>query len=139
MIKRIIPVLMLGILTGCTTAPDDTFDPPILQVPTERLNHYLYFDFDSASLTDQATQILAQHAQYLLNHPDTHVALIGRTDTSGEHYYNLDLGAQRADQAKKFLVSEGIEAKRIQTVSMGPIQDRAYQDASMQRRVTIVY
>jgi peptidoglycan-associated lipoprotein len=66
---------------------------------------------------DQAT--LQRQAQWLAQYPNTRITVEGHADERGTRDYNLALGERRANAAKNFLVSIGVDASRIQTVSYG--------------------
>jgi peptidoglycan-associated lipoprotein len=66
---------------------------------------------------DQAT--LQRQAQWLAQYPSTRITVEGHADERGTRDYNLALGERRANAAKNFLVSIGVDASRIQTVSYG--------------------
>ena len=66
---------------------------------------------------DQAT--LQRQAQWLAQYPSTRITVEGHADERGTRDYNLALGERRANSAKNFLVSIGVDVSRIQTVSYG--------------------
>jgi peptidoglycan-associated lipoprotein len=66
---------------------------------------------------DQAT--LQRQARWLAQYPNTRITVEGHADERGTRDYNLALGERRANSAKNFLVSIGVDASRIQTVSYG--------------------
>ena len=53
------------------------------------------------------------------NHDDVKIQIAGNCDERGSTEYNLALGARRANAAKEVLVNDGIDAKRISTISYG--------------------
>jgi peptidoglycan-associated lipoprotein len=53
------------------------------------------------------------------NHEDVKIQIAGNCDERGSTEYNLALGARRANAAKQVLVKDGIDAKRISTISYG--------------------
>lgn len=79
----------------------------------------VYFEFDSARLTDQAKETLRQNAKWLLEHPEIEVQVQGHCDERGTVEYNFNLGQRRADAVKKFLVDLGVSPSRIHTISYG--------------------
>jgi peptidoglycan-associated lipoprotein len=78
-----------------------------------------YFDFDMAAVRADARDALSKTAQFLRSYPQVKVNLEGHCDERGSTEYNLALGDRRAQAAKDFLVSLGIAADRMQTVSYG--------------------
>lgn len=97
--------------------------PPPPAPPKEyRLNAALkqiFFNFDKADIRPGDAQILAASAAYLKANPNQLVLIEGHTDERGTAEYNLALGERRAKAAMNFLVSSGIEASRITTISYG--------------------
>ncbi len=79
----------------------------------------IYFDTDRFNIdaTDQAA--LSAQAQWLMRYPAKRLTLEGHADERGTREYNLALGERRANAAKNYLVSLGIDAGRITTVSYG--------------------
>ena len=79
----------------------------------------IHFDFDKSVLRpdDQAT--LDQKVAILTANPDLHIRISGHCDERGSDEYNLALGNRRANAAKNYLVSHGIDASRIETASFG--------------------
>ncbi len=77
------------------------------------------FELDSSALTDAARQTLGQHAAWLKAHAGARVTIEGHCDDRGTVDYNLALGEHRARAAKDYLVSLGVAAGRLHTVSFG--------------------
>lgn len=79
------------------------------------------FDFDKAVLRDDGkkvldTEVVAKMKQY----PQVEVVLVtGHADRIGTDAYNQKLSQRRADAAKAYIVSQGVDAKRIETASKG--------------------
>jgi len=79
----------------------------------------IYFDFDSYALSAEARSILQNSAAWLKANPTAQVEIEGHCDERGTTEYNLGLGAKRARAAMDYLVTVGISASRIKTVSYG--------------------
>jgi peptidoglycan-associated lipoprotein len=79
----------------------------------------IFFDTDRFNIdtTDQAT--LQTQAQWLARYPNKSIVIEGHCDERGTRDYNLALGERRANAAKNYLASLGVDASRIQTVSYG--------------------
>ncbi len=77
------------------------------------------FDYDSATLTDPARGTLEKHALWLQSHREARVTVEGHCDERGTVEYNLALGEQRARATRDYLVSLGVAADRLRTVSYG--------------------
>lgn len=83
------------------------------------LNENIHFAFDSATLDNQAQELLKQKAMWLRDFPDAKVVIEGHCDERGTNAYNLALGERRAESAKAFLVNLGISGARLTTISYG--------------------
>lgn len=79
----------------------------------------IYYQFDSIALIDETRETLTQNAEWLKAHPQTRVEVEGHCDDLGTAEYNLALGAKRAQVAKEFLISQGVSADRLVTISYG--------------------
>ena len=78
-----------------------------------------FFDLDKSEIRSDARDALTKDAEFLRSYPDVRISLEGHCDERGSTEYNLGLGERRADAAKNFLISLGIAAGRIDTVSWG--------------------
>jgi peptidoglycan-associated lipoprotein len=78
-----------------------------------------FFDFNKADLRPDARDALAKTAEFLRSYPQVRVTIEGHCDERGSTEYNLALGDRRASAVKQYLVSLGISADRLNTVSFG--------------------
>src|SRR6266850_1169416 len=78
-----------------------------------------YFDYDKADIRPDARAALSTTADFLKKYPRFKVTIEGHCDERGSTEYNLALGDRRATAVKQFLVSLGISADRLSTVSYG--------------------
>ncbi|MFY9728983.1 MAG: peptidoglycan-associated lipoprotein Pal [Candidatus Acidiferrales bacterium] len=78
-----------------------------------------FFDFNKADIRGDAREALTKDAEFLRSYSSVHVTIEGHCDERGSTEYNLGLGQRRAQAAKNYLVSLGISADRIDTVSWG--------------------
>jgi peptidoglycan-associated lipoprotein len=78
-----------------------------------------YFDYDKADIRPDAREALSQTAQFLRSYPQVRVTVEGHCDERGSTEYNLALGDRRAQATKDFLVSLGVTADRMDTISYG--------------------
>jgi peptidoglycan-associated lipoprotein len=78
----------------------------------------VYFDFDRYDIKDAAKPVLREMATWLTD-SDTTVLIEGHCDDRGTNEYNLALGDRRASSVKNFLISSGVPARKIETVSFG--------------------
>ena len=79
----------------------------------------VFFDFDKYTLKAKARQTLERQATFLKNNAGVKVALQGHADERGTREYNLALGERRANAAKEYLISLGIDPNRITIISYG--------------------
>ena len=79
----------------------------------------IYFDTDKYDIDAEDQQALRQQAQYLQQYPNVRATVEGHADERGTREYNLALGERRANAAKNYLVSLGVPANRVTTVSYG--------------------
>lgn len=79
----------------------------------------ILFDTDRFNVDSADMAILQSQAQWLGRNPGKRVIVEGHADERGTRDYNLALGEKRANSAKNYLVSLGIDASRITTVSYG--------------------
>lgn len=77
------------------------------------------FDYDSATLSTEARRQLAENAEWIKSHANTTVQVEGHCDSRGSVEYNLALGERRAKAVKSYLVSLGIDSKRLTIISYG--------------------
>lgn len=110
----------------------------------DEVNAVVYFEFDSAVLSQEAKTYLAEQAEWLKENPRTLIVVEGRCDERGTREYNLGLGERRADSAKSYLISKGVAANRIKTVSYGserPVVAGSNEEAYAKNRnaTTVAY
>ena len=87
--------------------------------PSDLNNQRVFFAFNSAEISEEAENNLLGQSLYMKNHEGTKIQIAGNCDERGSTEYNLALGARRANAAKSVLVNDGINAKRISTISYG--------------------
>ena len=103
----------------------------------------IYFDTDKFDIDAEDQAALRQQAQYLQQYTNVRATVEGHADERGTREYNLALGERRANAAKNYLVSLGVAANRISTVSYGkerPVATGSNEQAWARNRraVTIV-
>jgi len=98
----------------------------------QNVGNRVFFAYDQYSLTSQAQDTLRRQADFMKQYPGTSVLVAGNCDERGTREYNLALGARRAEAARAYLVSLGVNSSRIRTVSYGkerPLDPRSTEDA----------
>jgi peptidoglycan-associated lipoprotein len=136
-----VPNLSATVPTTTTTEPPTITQPPDFVTDTQpkvdtmdlsgnieeanrqaQLRGYVkdaFFGYDDANLNADAQSALTDSANWLKQHRDFNLLIEGHCDERGTEQYNLALGDRRANQAKQFLMTLGIDGARIRTVSYG--------------------
>ena len=110
-------------LTVSTPPPAVAADmSPSLRELFERNMKDAFFAYDSYNLDSETAQMLASNAKFLQQHPELKFTVVGHCDERGSEEYNLALGASRAEAVKKALASDGVDAQRVTTNSVGKEQ-----------------
>lgn len=135
-------VLLVGATTACTrpdrfgsgndgtgAAGGSTFgseapltgasDPASPEYFTQTVGDRVLFAVDSSTLTDAGKATLDGQAAWLTTNSDYLAIVEGHADEQGTREYNLALGARRANAVREYLVSKGIPASRMRTISYG--------------------
>ncbi len=79
----------------------------------------VFFAYDKSDLTAESRETLSNNARLLKAASGVDIVVEGHCDERGSNEYNLGLGERRANAVKNYLVSLGISASRIQTISYG--------------------
>jgi peptidoglycan-associated lipoprotein len=107
---------------------------------TQSAGDRIYFDTDQSQVTSDASAILDRQAQWLQQNAQINVWVAGNCDERGTEEYNLALGQRRANADRDYLVSRGIDGRRIQTISYGksrPVDPSSTEDAWAHNRNAI--
>jgi peptidoglycan-associated lipoprotein len=97
----------------------------------------IHFDFDRYNIRVEEAQILKENFALMKKYPGMKFQIEGHCDERGTGEYNLALGERRANSAKKYLISLGIEPGRISTISYGeerPFDQGHHEDAWTKNR-----
>src|SRR6185295_16327696 len=112
--------------------------PPVRTITFEDV----YFDFDRYSLRPEATRVLDEAVTALRENATLRVEIEGHTCSIGTAEYNLALGDRRANAVRDYLISRGITADRLRSVSYGeerPKYDNAREETRrLNRRAALV-
>lgn len=144
--RLLVPVLGIALVTlGCGRKEIPEAPEPVVEAPapppapkpvpvierrpapapdTRRmtLEERIHFDLDRSDLTSQARQMLAAKAEILRSSPDLTLRIEGHADERGSDEYNMALSQRRAVEVKRFLVQQGIDSSRLETVGYGEEQ-----------------
>ncbi|MGA9322551.1 MAG: peptidoglycan-associated lipoprotein Pal [Xanthobacteraceae bacterium] len=120
-------VFVLGALAvaGCAKQPDQTAaiagaaTPGSQQDFIVNVGDRVFFESDSSELTPQARDTLDKQAQWLNQYNRYAFTIEGHADERGTREYNIALGARRAQTVQAYLVSRGVMAQRMHTISYG--------------------
>lgn len=100
-----------------------------------------FFGFDKSNLSADSRTVVERWAAWLKTYPANKVVIQGNTDERGTREYNLALGERRADSARDYLVSLGINPNRVKIVSFGkerPAVPGSNESAWAQNRRAVV-
>jgi peptidoglycan-associated lipoprotein len=160
--RLFVPVLALGLVAACggkqveetpQPTPEMTPAPPPPPAPspvavdtvpaapdTRRatLAERIHFALDRSDLSPEARTTLVAKAEILRASPNVMLSIAGHADERGSDEYNLALSKRRAAEAKRFLMQQGIDSTRMETVGYGeeqPLDPGATEPAwAMNRR-----
>ncbi len=105
--------------TGQSSSLDQLKQGGAVGTPSSSPLKDIYFEFDRYDLRADARDVLRANADWLKKNPSATVEIEGHCDERGTAEYNLALGAKRAQAAKDYLTTLGVEAKRLSTISYG--------------------
>ena len=147
------------IIAACATVPDETVSsssststsgPQVVDgvyVGSETVEMLavdvpdrVFFAYDSFALNSNAQDTLSKQAAWLKVNGSVTIAIEGHADERGTREYNLALGDRRANAAKDYLMSQGISANRITTISFGkekPVVNASNDKAWAQNRRSV--
>lgn len=97
----------------------------------------IHFDFDKYNIVPEARAILKENYMVLRTVTDVEVLIEGHCDERGTVEYNLALGQRRANAARDYLISLGMDAAQLSTVSYGeekPLDPRPTEEAWAKNR-----
>ena len=104
----------LGLGSGAGAAT-----PGSAQDFTVNVGDRIFFDTDSSAIRADAQQTLTRQAAWLNKYRQYAIVIEGHADERGTREYNLALGARRAAATRDFLISRGVAANRLKTISYG--------------------
>lgn len=122
---------------------DPTANPTSPQYFSQTIGDRVLFEVDTSTLTAAGQATLRGQAGWLQTNSDYLAVIEGHADEQGTREYNLALGARRANAVREFLISNGVSANRVRTVSYGKERPLAVCSAEScyaqnRRAVTII-
>ena len=146
-IKLLASALLVFFLAACSTTPKDTADssgsgststssdvsssaesettesasiePGSQEDLIVNVGDRVFFNYDSSELDTDAQELLQDQVAWLKQYSDVSVIIEGHCDERGTREYNLALGEKRAQSVKNYIISLGISADRVSTISYG--------------------
>ena len=138
----LIAATALALVAGCKPKPKDLPPPPgdavnagpvdpnangnggldnstRARFQRETMGDTIHFGLDEFEIDSQDRAILDSQAQWLASNPSVNVTVEGHADERGTREYNLALGDKRANSAKNYLATRGVNPARISTISYG--------------------
>lgn len=106
---------------AATPAPrgDEVMSADLAELNSRGYLKDAYFDYDQATLRDDARSALAADGEWLKKYGSIQILVEGHCDERGTTEYNLALGDRRANAVKEYLGSLGVDGARVKTVSYG--------------------
>ena len=101
------------------TAVTSSILPGSLQDFRVNVGDTVHFAFNAYNVQDNDKTLLQRQAAWLNKYRSVRVTIEGHCDERGTREYNLALGARRANAVKEMLMSDGVSAGRIETISYG--------------------
>ncbi|MBO4369394.1 MAG: peptidoglycan-associated lipoprotein Pal [Desulfovibrio sp.] len=118
-------VLALGTGFGCAKKQqaepgyDDGMSPEMNAAIQQITDGRVYFAFDKYSILPEGKEVLKNKAELMKRFPSIRVRIEGNCDERGTQEYNLALGERRAQAAREFLTSLGVNPSQMETISYG--------------------
>ena len=138
-----VPVTVTATCPQDNKSASDTVTIQVVKPPVkEFVFEDVHFDFDRYSLRPEATRALDEAVRTLQDNPNVRIEIEGHTCNIGTAEYNLALGERRATSVREYLVSRGVGADRMRTVSYGeerPKYDNSREETRrLNRRAALV-
>src|SRR5579862_4849907 len=119
-------ILAMFVIAGCAKQTADqtgtmaaAATPGSQQDFVVNVGDRVFFDTDSTDLSPQARATLDKQAEWLNHYSNYAFTVEGHADERGTREYNIALGARRAQTVRDYLVSRGVSAQRMHTISYG--------------------
>jgi peptidoglycan-associated lipoprotein len=142
-------VIAAGLMLAACSSTPNALDAAAAAVPGTPQDFIVtagdrvFFETDSPELTVQSRATLDKQAVWLQKYSSYPILIEGHADERGTREYNLALGARRATATRNYLVSKGVAASRLRTISYGKERPVAVCDdiscwSQNRRAVTVV-
>lgn len=125
----------------CPTVSGPASNNGCPEIKKSKITKVLYFGIEKTKVKKNHLRDLNEIADYLAQNPDSEVTIAGYTDAVGEEDYNMLIAGQRSENVVKYLISKGIEKKRIASNALGEAnpasENKTATGRSKNRRVEI--
>lgn len=108
-----------GLAGAGAGAPVNGVVPGTQQDLVVNVGDRVFFAYDQSDISDEARATLDRQVTWLKQYPAVNITIEGHADERGTREYNLALGERRASSVRSYLLSQGIDAARINTISYG--------------------
>ncbi|MCG8545039.1 MAG: peptidoglycan-associated lipoprotein Pal [Alphaproteobacteria bacterium] len=105
--------------TGASTAAPVAVEPGTAQDFIVNVGDRVFFAFNKSNLDAKAQETLNKQAAWLKKYPSVTILVAGHCDERGTREYNLALGDRRASAVRDYLISQGVDGSRVETISFG--------------------
>jgi len=122
MYKNILAIVATIILvSGCAGGRNysSSISPALERDFINNIGDRVFFEYDNNGLSKASKETLKKQAEWLRAHPNVRASIQGHCDVRGTREYNLGLGERRANAARKYLQSQGLDEGRLETISYG--------------------
>tara|TARA_R110002049_G_scaffold23781_5_gene84612 strand:+ start:62075 stop:62599 length:525 start_codon:yes stop_codon:yes gene_type:complete len=99
--------------------PGSASDPTSTAYFQQAIGDRVLFEVDQSTLTETGRATLNGQAGWLLTNSDYQAVIEGHADEQGTREYNIALGGRRANAVREYLLSQGVPAARLKTISYG--------------------
>jgi peptidoglycan-associated lipoprotein len=118
-------IALAFVVSACASKPDQMAGAGGIAAPGSpqdfvvNVGDRVFFETDQTELTAQGRSTLDKQAQWLSQYNRYSFTIEGHADERGTREYNIALGARRAQAARDYLASRGIDPQRMRTISYG--------------------
>ncbi len=124
LLKALLVGASITLLAACSTTSSDyneatNASQSQIDELENRVGDRVFFELDSSAINTEAQETLKKQAAFMAQNSDLKFVVEGHCDERGTREYNLALGERRANAVKQHLISLGVDASRLSTVSFG--------------------
>jgi peptidoglycan-associated lipoprotein len=83
------------------------------------MTEMVFFDYDRSEIRSDSRAVLDRKARVMRDEPTVRLRIEGHADERGSTEYNLALGSRRAEAVRSYLAALGIQASRLEIISLG--------------------